>query len=234
MTGPRAVLFDLDDTLIDYSSRVAACWDAACARAAADGRDAAAVAAAVHEVRAWFWSDPARHARERVDMLGAWTKIVALALARAGGASDVLARAVATDFAARRTAATVRFADAVPCLERLRGRGVALGCVTNGDAGMQRDKLARHALAPYFDVIVIEGELGRGKPDAAVYRHALGALGVAAGEAIMVGDNLEWDVAGAQAAGLAGVWLDRARGGLPAGSPVRPTRVLASLDALEA
>jgi putative hydrolase of the HAD superfamily len=225
----RAVLFDLDDTLIDYSSAVASCWDAACARVAGDS---AAVARAVHDVRAWFWSDPERHAHERVDMLGAWTKIAAMALERVGAASEIMARAIATDFAARRMEATSLFADVVPCLTRLRADGVVLGCVTNGDAGMQREKLDRHALAAFFDVIVIEGEFGRGKPEAAVYRHALGTLGVTPAAAVMVGDNLEWDVAGAQALGLGGIWIDRQRAGLPAGATVQPTRIIGSLDEL--
>jgi putative hydrolase of the HAD superfamily len=101
--------------------------------------------------------------------------------------------------------------------------------VTNGDAAMQRDKIERFALAPFFDVVVIEGEFGAGKPDPAVYRHALAALGAAPPDTIMVGDNLDWDVAAPQRLGLAGVWLDRPGGGLPAGSPVRPDRTIRSL-----
>ena len=219
----RGVLFDLDDTLIDYSGRVEACWDAACARVADVGIDSAHLARVVHEVRIWFWSDPVRHARERVAMLDAWTKIVAAALDRLGRPSDVLARAVATDFAARRMATTSLFDDALPCLDALRARGVPLGLVTNGDAAMQREKLARFALAPYFDVIVIEGEMGAGKPDARVYRHALETLGVAAGATLMIGDNFEWDVAGARAAGITGVLLDRAGKGAPRSAPPAPT-----------
>jgi putative hydrolase of the HAD superfamily len=105
-----------------------------------------------------------------------------------------------------------------------------LGLVTNGDAGQQREKLARHELAPFFDAIVIEGELGAGKPDVAVYRHVLGLLGVAPAAATMVGDNLEWDVIGAEQAGVAGVWLDRAGRGLPPDAPrARVIRTLADL-----
>ncbi|MGH7895468.1 MAG: HAD family hydrolase [Candidatus Binatia bacterium] len=225
----RAFLFDLDDTLIDYTGPVESCWDAACGLADDAGLDAATVCRTMHGVRRWFWSDPERHARERVDMLGAWTKIAALALDRVGHPSDALARAIAADFAARREATTTVFGDAVPCLTALRSRRLPLGLVTNGDAAMQRAKLLRHGLGGFFDVIVIEGELGTGKPDPTVYRHALAALGVAPGEATMVGDNLEWDVAGAQRVGLGGVWIDRPGRGLPAGVPVRPTRVIHSL-----
>jgi len=226
-----AIFFDLDDTLIDYSGRVEACWDAACGRVAGAGLDPAAVARMVHDVRAWFWSDPARHARERIDMLAAWTKIAAAALDRVGHPSELLARAIATDFAARRLEATALFADTVPCLERLRARGIPLGLVTNGDARMQREKLARYALEPFFDVIVIEGELGSGKPSPAVYHHALQALGARAEDTVMVGDNFEWDVAGARQVGMTGVFLDRAGRGIPLGAPPVPViRTLAELD----
>jgi putative hydrolase of the HAD superfamily len=228
--APDAVLFDLDDTLIDYSGNVEACWDAACARVAPAGVDPAAVARAIHGVRAWFWSDPVRHRRERVDMLGAWTKIAAQALERVGHPSELRARAIATDFAVRRMVTTVLFDDALPCLRALAARGIPLGLVTNGDAGMQREKLARFDLASHFAVIVIEGELGAGKPDASVYRHALDALGTRADATMMVGDNFGWDVAGANAAGLTGVWLDRAGRGLP--KDTAPARVIRSLAEL--
>jgi putative hydrolase of the HAD superfamily len=221
--GPvRAVLFDLDDTLIDHSGAVEACWDAACARAGAAGVDPALLARTVRDVRAWFWSDPVRHARERVATLDAWTKIAAAALERLRSPSILLARALATDFAARRMATTALFDDARPCLQALRARGLPLGLVTNGDAVMQREKLARFALEPYFDVVVIEGELGVGKPDAAVYRHALDTLGVPAESTLMIGDNFAWDVAGANAVGITGVHLDRHGHGAPSSPPDVP------------
>jgi putative hydrolase of the HAD superfamily len=232
--SPRALLFDLDDTLLDYSGAVEQCWAGACALAVDAGVDAASLAQTIGEVRRWFWGDPVRHARERVDMLRAWRTIAERALERVGCPSPALAAALAEDFAARRRAAARLFDDALPCLGALRARGVPLGLVTNGDAAMQRDKIACHGLAGYFDVVVIEGELGVGKPDARVYRHALAALGSASADTTMVGDNLDWDVAGAQQCGLAGVWIDRAARGLPPGSTVQPTRTIRTLAGFEA
>jgi len=233
--SPHAVLFDLDDTLIDYSGNVEGCWEAACAHVASAGLEPAAVARAMHAVREEFWSDPVRHARERVDMIGAWTKIAAQALDRVGHPSELLARAIATDFSARRMTTTVLFDDAVPCLRALAARDVPLGLVTNGDAAMQREKLARFALEPHFAVIVIEGEFGAGKPDAAVYRSALEGLGVEPGPDVwMVGDHLEFDVAGPQRLGLRASWLDRPASGLPPGADIRPDRIVRGLDELAA
>jgi putative hydrolase of the HAD superfamily len=226
-----ALLFDLDDTLLDYSSNQDGCWAASCAALAAPaGVDAAALTAAIEEIRQWFWSDAARHRAQRTDMVGAWTRIAELGLARLGRPGDGLARRIAEDFAARRGAAERLFPEARATLEALRARGVPLGLVTNGDARLQRDKIARHRLASYFGVVVIEGEFGAGKPDAAVFRHALTSLGVGPAGTWMVGDRLDWDIDGAQRVGLRAAWVDRGRAGLPASHPVQPERIIHALD----
>ncbi|PYM93981.1 MAG: phosphoglycolate phosphatase [Candidatus Rokuibacteriota bacterium] len=230
MARVNVVLFDLDDTLLDYSGDAARCWSEACATVAAPaGVDADALRAAIRDVGTLFWSDPERHRLERTDMMGAWRKIVEGALDRCGGLRDGLAARVAADFADRRRATWSLFPDALPALERLRARGIALGLVTNGDAGMQREKIVRWDLARFFDVVVIEGEFGCGKPDARVYRHALETLGAHPRDAWMVGDHLVWDVLGAKQVGVSAAWLDRSRQGLPADAPVVPDRIFGSL-----
>jgi putative hydrolase of the HAD superfamily len=50
-----------------------------------------------------------------------------------------------------------------------------------------------------------------GKPEPAVYAHALASLGVSASDAWMVGDNLEWDVATPRKLGMRGIWIAKAR-----------------------
>lgn len=224
----KALLLDLDDTLLDYSGGVERCWEAACAAAAGEVAQAPLLAA-LAETRRWFWSDPARARAERVDMPRAWTRIATRALERCG-ADNRLGAAIAEAFAARRRAAMALFPDTLDFLGALRGRGVPLALVTNGDARQQRYKIERYDLARFFHAVVIEGELGTGKPDAAAYGAALAALDVAAGPDVwMVGDHLEFDVAGPQRQGLRGVWLDRPGLGLPAGCDVRPDRTVRGL-----
>jgi putative hydrolase of the HAD superfamily len=162
-------------------------------------------------------------------MLGAWTKIAARALEVCGETDARTAAAVAGIYAERRRAAWRLFPDAGDFLARLRERRVPLALVTNGDARHQRDKIARHDLERWFDVILIEGEMGYGKPDEAVYREALRRLDVGAADAWMIGDHLEFDVAAPQRLGLRGVWLDRAGAGLPATSDVVPHQVVRDL-----
>jgi putative hydrolase of the HAD superfamily len=226
----RVVLFDLDDTLLDSTSCAARCWDECSAQfAATAGVDHARLAAAIHQARSWFWSDPDRHRRERTDMVSAWSKIAERALHELG-CDTAIGHAIGADYAARRSAGEKLFSDALPTLTALIASGFRLGLVTNGDAAIQRSKIARHALAPYFASVVIEGEFGRGKPDAEVYGHVLAQLGVAPSGVWMVGDNLEWDVTGAQRAGLRGAFLDRTRSRI-APDP-RPDRILHGLDEL--
>src|SRR5574341_725543 len=165
-------------------------------------------------------------------MLGAWQHIVEFALERLGIEADGLARAIAWDYAARRRAAMRLFPDTLQSLERFRQAGVPLALVTNGDAFQQRDKIERYGLGPYFTTILIEGEFGAGKPDDAVYRHVLDALGTGPEGAWMAGDHLEFDVEAPQRLGLRGVWVDRQGRGLPHGNPVRPHRIIRSLAEL--
>jgi putative hydrolase of the HAD superfamily len=229
----QTVLIDLDDTLIDYSGGVDASWEMVCAGAATRaGVEAGALVAALLEARQWFWGDPARQRRERVDMVGAWAKIAARALTACGCTAGVLARAMAEDYAEQRRQAMRLFPDALVTLEHFRAAGAALGLVTNGDARQQRDKIDRHGLGRFFDVIVIEGEFGAGKPDATVYRHALDALRARPTAAMMIGDHLEFDVDGSQRLGMRGIWLDRAGAGLPPGCAVRPHRIIRGLAEL--
>ena len=165
-------------------------------------------------------------------MQSAWTKIVAGALEELGRPDPTLAASIAAEFAVRRREIMRLFPESLGCLKAWRAAGVKLGLVTNGDASQQRDKITRHGLASYFDVIVIEGEFGAGKPDEAVYRHALDALGARPQGVCMVGDHLDFDVAGAQQFGLQGIWIDRAGAGLPAECVVRPDRIIRSLTDL--
>lgn len=226
---PEAVLFDLDDTLLDYSSRVGACWAEAIAACTPPEIPVPALTVAVDECRDWFWSEPVRHQIERTRMLDAWSKIATAALERIGHPSPVLGRRIAEDFSARRHGIMRLFDDALPCIAALRTAGCKLGMVTNGDAEMQRAKISRFLLAPLFDAIIVEGEFGVGKPDPAVYRHILAQLAVDPARTVMVGDHLEWDVDGAQRVGVAGVWVDRAGRGVPAGSAIVPSRVIRGL-----
>ncbi|MEC5423822.1 HAD family hydrolase [Virgibacillus sp. C22-A2] len=93
-------------------------------------------------------------------------------------------------------------------LEQLKGKYQLL-MLTNGSPDLQQTKLdITPELVPYFDHIVISGAFGRGKPDPAIFEHALELLGVQKNEALMIGDNLHTDILGASRAGITSVWIN--------------------------
>jgi putative hydrolase of the HAD superfamily len=82
--------------------------------------------------------------------------------------------------------------------------------LTNGSPDLQKTKLSiTPELVPYFAQIVISGDFGRGKPDPSIFEHALSLTSLEKNEVIMVGDNLMTDILGANRAGIKSVWINR-------------------------
>ena len=111
-------------------------------------------------------------------------------------------------------------------LQRLRNAGLRLGIVSNSD-GRVEQALAEAGLREYFDVVIDSSVAGVEKPDPAIFRAALEALGVNAEEALYVGDMYDVDIVGARAAGMEAVLLTA--GG---SAPDRPCHTAASIDQL--
>ena len=137
--------------------------------------------------------------------------------------------AMARRYSTLRDAAVSLFPMALSVLGRLREHGVKLGLLTNGSTDKQWAKIRQFALARFFDHIQVEGDVGFGKPDLRAFRRALAALDVAPDEAWMVGDNLVWDIRGAQQAGIYAIWIDVHGSGPDAEDGVTPDQVVASL-----
>jgi HAD superfamily hydrolase (TIGR01509 family) len=89
-------------------------------------------------------------------------------------------------------------------LETLRGRGLKLGLVSNAfdPPDLLHGDLERLGVAERLDVAVFSSEAGHRKPEPAIFRRALDALGVEPGAALFVGDTLATDIAGAAAVGM--------------------------------
>jgi putative hydrolase of the HAD superfamily len=91
-------------------------------------------------------------------------------------------------------------------LERLRAAGLRLAVVSNSD-GRVEVALTAAGLRDCFEVVIDSALFGSEKPDPAIFRAALDALGVAPGEALYVGDLYEVDVLGARAVGIEAILL---------------------------
>jgi len=229
----RAVLFDLDETLIldepvtrealaaaaalagprvDAERLAARAWEEA-RRLWAEGPHAAYCERIGHSAGEGLWARYDRGEHPEILGLRAWTPgyrvaVWRSALAEQGVRDDALAEAMAERFAAARRRYP-RYPEVDPLLSALRERGYVLGIVTNGVPDLQRTKLAGSGLEAEFDAVVISGEIDCGKPDPGIFRHICRELGVSPAEAVMVGDNPGRDVAGGQAAGLLTVWVQR-------------------------
>jgi putative hydrolase of the HAD superfamily len=228
---PKAILFDLDDTILAFSAGADPSWELICRRFAPGlaGQTAEVLAEAIRTARAEFWADPGRHRRGRLHPGQARREIVGAALSALGVPAGELVGEIAEAYIVERDQMIQPFPGALETLRRLRERGVRMAVITSGSAREQRGKIERFGLEPLFDCILIEGETGIGKPDERVYLGALERLGVRADETWMVGDNLEWDVGAPQELGIRGIWHDFEHRGLPAGSPIRPDRIIRSL-----
>jgi putative hydrolase of the HAD superfamily len=110
------------------------------------------------------------------------------------------------------------FPDAVPFLEAARQSGVMIALVSNCAAGT-RGMLDSMGVLDLVDAAVLSCEIGHAKPAARIYQHALDQLGIGAGDAVFVDDQLRY-CDGAIAVGLAAVQIARSgtatRDGFPA------------------
>jgi putative hydrolase of the HAD superfamily len=119
---------------------------------------------------------------------------------------DVLAQAMYDAFSD--PAGYRLFADALPVLDELERRGIVLGLVSNFEPWL-REVLELQGVLDRFSAVAISGELGVAKPDPAIFRHALDEAGIRPEHAVYVGDSPDADVAGARAAGIDPVLIDR-------------------------
>jgi putative hydrolase of the HAD superfamily len=83
-----------------------------------------------------------------------------------------------------------------------------LHLISNGFKEACEKKLEHSKLAPYFDTIVISEIVGINKPDRRIFEHALKNGNAIKEEAVMIGDNLDADVRGAQNAGLEAIFFN--------------------------
>ena len=231
---PKAILFDLDDTILASGQRPLVLLQVAEAFAAdLSPLTPARVADHLEAAFTRHWSDPARHKVARFALAESRRRVVSEAFAELGGSRLAgLAHAFADRFTETREAMTELFPTARETIETLKSKGVLLALVTNGVGSVQRAKIERFALADLFDHIQIEGEHGFGKPEERAYLHAMEALGVTPGETWMVGDHLEWEVAAPQRLGIHAVWYDGFGRGLPRDSEIRPDLTIQRLAEL--
>lgn len=112
-------------------------------------------------------------------------------------------------------------------LEYLKPR-YRLYILSNGFAELQARKMQSAGIGHYFDGVVLSEDIGVNKPHRAIFEHALEVAGVTASRALMIGDNYEVDIKGAQGVGIDQVYYNVAGVAISDGEP-EPTHTIASL-----
>jgi putative hydrolase of the HAD superfamily len=236
---PRAILFDMDDTILAVSGSARVVWGRIAEEFAAvlAPLPPADLVTAIEVQSQLLWNDTAWNRQWRVRLGAARRHVVASAFAVLAAAGKVIPEPdigdkIADRFTLIRDGELSVFPGAHETLDRLKQLGVLLALVTNGAAEPQRAKVIRFALEERFDHVQIEGEHGFGKPEERAYTHAMKALGVEPGVTWMVGDNLEWEIVAPQRLGIYAIWYDGYATGLPPGCRIRPDRIIRSLPEL--
>lgn len=204
----RAVFFDLDDTLGDEKSGYLAGLEATCRHAQSRGMVAQwrALYEAYHAVSDDLWlrfDDWGKGLGTEGTRRYVWTKV--LQAAEVAVTAEQLEELV-THYCREREA-RYRWLEGAEAVYRQMCQRYVVGIVTNGSGPTQRRKLEQLGLTE-CPILCLGDEVGCSKPGAAIFQRALGLAGVSAGEAVMVGDRAETDMAGALAVGMRAVWVN--------------------------
>lgn len=208
----RAILFDLDNTLVDRQWAVCRlCQDLLSDRGAGP-----------EEVRKLLARASAREADYHLTDAAFW-RWLAGQLRRWGVPPETLGRS-------RRRLDQYVSVDGRVCsmLRRLAER-YKLAVVSNGSRQGQQAKMLRAGLSELFDVVLISGQMGVRKPDEAIFLQAVDKMGCPAEDAVFVGDDPLADISGAASAGLKTCWISRGRA-FPADIPRPDWRITTVLD----
>lgn len=214
LTIPRAVIFDLGGTLVDWPDwdddaprRWALSWDALTAalpHAEWPPRDAFVSAMRAAELAHW----------ERVEA-GQWSGppsgVLRDGFRRLGRHVHETELSAALDGYARAVDGWARLEPgARETLILLRERGYRLGLLSNTwwAADWHNADLAAHGVAGLLDELVYTSDLPHSKPHSSVFREVAGLLGVEPEACVMIGDRLIDDISGALGVGMRGVWKD--------------------------
>lgn len=219
----RAVLFDLDETLLDRSGSLVAFLTDQHARF---GRRLGNVS-----LERWRERFIALDDRGRVSKTDVYPAILEAFGGDAACASDLLA-----DYQVNCSRHARPNPGMDDTLRSLRAGGFALGIVTNGHTDFQNRHIDALQLRPLVDAILVSEAEGLRKPDAALFHRAADRLGIKPAECLFVGDDPVSDVLGAYNAGLQTAWLHGGRewpktaGPIPGAAIARLSQILELIE----
>jgi 2-haloacid dehalogenase len=216
--GPVALVFDVNETLLDLTA-LDACFEE--------------LLGAESARRAWF--DAALQAAFVTTVTGRYVGFADIGAACLESLGHRLGRRIGTAERERLERAMAHLPphpDVAPALAALRERGFRIAALTNNPLALVRHQLRNAGIAPLFDAVLSADEVRRLKPAPEAYRHAAERLGTGLGDLMLVAAH-GWDCAGAQAAGARAAFVGRP-GQVPLAVGPRPDLVVAGLAELPA
>ena len=227
---PKAVIFDLDDTLCDYGTAREARLRRAFTLSPPRGTQRAGAVDLDRMIAESIQMHP--HGADHFEELFARF-----------GITDARAASAAADWYRKNRFHGLRLfpeteavfsAVRIAVLDDGTQATRPIGIVTNGPTEVQRAKLQLLGIDRLVDFVLVSEEFGAAKPEPEIFREALRLAGVMPEEAVFVGDSAEFDMAGAQAAGIPTVWVNRHQRPWmgPGPAPTRQIRTLAELPQL--
>lgn len=189
----KAVIFDLDNTLLDRTKtfrRFAYGWTE---RYFGHVADAASIAERVIALDEDGYKDKRELFRELLDELP-WSDKPEL-------------DALMDDYARHYVHHACLMDHALETVSQLRA-AYRIGLITNGRTAIQYGKIDRLGIRELFDFILVSEEAGVKKPHAAIFEMALERVGASAGECVYIGDHPKNDIEGAGLAGLHTIWME--------------------------
>ncbi|KIL48684.1 HAD family hydrolase [Jeotgalibacillus campisalis] len=232
---PKAIFFDLDDTLLwDKKSIEEALMLTAQQAMEIYQVDAERLIADVREIAPAVYSslsthsftqliginpfeglwgefgDPIHHMfREMGDIMPEYRKQVwTKALKKQEVFNKEFGYELAQRFIENRKRTPVVYEETFAVLDEFKEQGMRMLLLTNGAPSLQLEKLKlTPELVPYFEHIVISGNVGFGKPNAEIFNHSLRLMDLLAEDVWMVGDNKKTDILGANRANIQSVWI---------------------------
>lgn len=208
----KAVIFDLDNTLFDHTGSADAAvraWIPELGGTPSDDLLAQWFAIEDRNFNRWLTGE-LTHQGQRRARLRDFLPLLGHPVPTTESAQDDLFARFLDLYRANWSA----FPDARPALEVAHSNNWRIGILTNGSTLQQNAKLEAIGLADLVHVVCTTESLGVSKPDPQSYLQTCAHLGVTPAETLMIGDNLDLDVLGAQAAGLTARHLNRPTGHL--------------------
>lgn len=235
MNEVKVLIFDLDNTLINYGGVTKQAWQMTCKKVVEEFKlscDYETMANQILVVNDEIWTNEDKRPKGNFSFYDLRTYIVKKALYNLDITNQEVITYLVNYYDDYKKQAVYMFEDVPNTLKTLKERGYSITLLTNGDGVTQREKLKRFNMERYFDGIFIDGEQGVGKPEYEAYNNILQAYNVKEQEACMIGDHYLWEVVAPINYGLKAIWVNRGELGLKGNEEVKPNYTIHNIGEL--